>query len=239
MADSIVTGLAAIRKYKEEQDAKREAANRPKADWFAWPKKVNTATVRFLQEFDASASGHKDDRGLAIIAVEHQAPGPEGYKRRALCTLESEGHCFACERHSANYKEGWRQRTNLYINALVQFEGEDEPKVLVISRNFNSSFAQALIEEAVDEGSVTDANFKITKTGEGTTTQWLLKRLKGDPFDDTDVEVFDLNLSAVREVPYEKQPEYYGAVYSSGDESPREERSEARDSGPVSASSEW
>lgn len=210
---NIVSGLAGIKKYKEEQDAKREAANRPKAEWFKWPNKnVDTATVRFLQEFDTDASGYSEDRGLAIIAVEHNAPGPDGWKRRGLCTLESEGSCYACERHAQDYKEGWRQKTNFYINALVQF-GDEAPEVVVISRNFNSSFVQALIEEAVDEGSITDANYKVTKTGKDTTTQWLLKRLKSEPFDDSNVEVFDLQVSAVREIAYEKQPEYYGAVY--------------------------
>ena len=212
MDGNLLTGLAGINQYKQEQEAKREAANRPKAEWFKWPKNVNVATVRFLQEFDTSATNYREDRGLALIAVEHQAPGPDGYKRRGLCTRLTDGECFPCEKHELNYKEGWRQRVNLYINALVQF-GSEAPVPLVISRTFNSSFSQALIEEAVDEGSVTDANYKITRTGEGTSTQWLLKRLKGDPFDDTDVEVFSLTDTAVRTIEYDKQAEYYGAVY--------------------------
>jgi hypothetical protein len=216
---NIVTGLAGIRKFKEEQDAKREAMNRPKAEWFSWPKGVSTATVRFLQELDADATNYDSEMGLGIIAVEHQAPGPEGFKRRGLCTKDSEGECYACERHAARVEEdkgGWRQRTNLYINALVDF-GNGEKKVLVISRNFNASFTQALIEEAIDEQSIVDANFKITKTGEGTTTQWLLKRLKSEPFSTDGVEVFDLNETAVRKIDYDKQPEYYGAVYQNSD----------------------
>lgn len=216
---NLVTGLAGIRKIKEEQEAKREAANRPKAEWFSWPKGVSTATVAFLQELDADASGYDESRGLAIIAVEHQAPGPDGFKRRGLCTRESHNDCFPCDRHAARIEEdkgGWRQRTNLYINALVDF-GNGEKKVLVISRNFNASFTQALIEEAIDEGSITDNNFKITKTGEGTTTQWLLKRLKGAPFDSSNVEVFDLHETAVRKIEPEAQPEYYGAVYQNSD----------------------
>lgn len=214
---SLLKGLAAIKANQEEQAARAAERERPKGEWFKWPNKTTTtATVRFLQELDEGATNYNPDRGLGIIAVEHQAPGPEGYKRRGMCTGDTEGQCYACERHSANYQEGWRQRQNLYINALVQFEGSDEKKVVILTRNANSTFAHALVEEAVDEGSITDANFKITKVGQDTGTQWLLKRQKGDPFDDSDVEVFNLEETAIRNVPYEKQSQYYGAVYSDG-----------------------
>lgn len=212
MAEAI-KGLAAIRAHQEEQKAKAAERERPKADWFKWPKNVNVATALFLQELDEEAANYNPDRGVGFIQVEHQAPGPDGYKRRANCTIESEGECYACERHSQDYKEGWRQRQNLYINALVDFGQGEGPKPVVIQRNANSSFVQALIEEAVEEGTITGTNYRITKVGEGTTTQWLLKALK-DRFDDSGVEVFDLEETAVRKVPYEKQPDYYGAVYS-------------------------
>lgn len=215
---SVKKGLAALRKHQEEQKAKAEAANRPKAEWFKWPKNVDTATVRFLQELDQDADNFNEDRGVGFLAVEHQAPGPEGYKRRGLCTIDSEGQCYACERHSQDYKEGWRQRTNLYINALVDF-GDGDKKVVVLTRNANSSFTDSLIQEAVDEGSITDANYRITKTGSGTTTNWLLKRLKDTPFDDSKVELHDLDETAIRAIPYEKQADYYGAVYSGVTES--------------------
>jgi hypothetical protein len=150
--------------------------------------------------------------------------------------MDDEGACYACERHAQDYKEGWRQRQNLYINALVQFEGETEPKVVVISRNANSSFVQALIEEAVDENTITDKNYKVTRVGEGTTTQWLLKGLKGSPFDDSKVEVFDLDETAIRDISYDKQAEYYGAVYQSATaEGGVPEQGKA----PVPADAEW
>jgi len=181
-------------------------------------------------------SGYREDRGVGFIATEHNAPGPDGWKRRGLCTID-DGECYACERHKLNYKEGWRQKQNLYINVLADIG--DGLKVYVLTRNANSGFTQALIEEAVDEGSITDANYRITKTGEGTTTQWLLKRLKEEPFDDSKVEVFDLDKTAVREVEYEKQPEYYGAVYQD-DSTPASAPSSAPRSAPqASADDEW
>lgn len=232
-----IRGLAAIKKNQEEKKAAAEAASRPKAEWFKWPKGVSVATVRFLQELDPGAKNYTEARDIGFIAVEHQAPGPDGFKRRANCTAESEGQCYACERHSQDYKEGWRQRQNLYINALVDFGQGEGPKVLVIQRNANSSFVQALIEEATEEDTITATNYKITKVGEGTTTQWLLKALKGDPFDDSNAEVFDLDETAIRDIAYEKQAEYYGAVYSGPGEVPSQGGS--TDSSLTDSSADW
>lgn len=205
-----IKGLASIKANQQAQQERAEAGNRPKADWFKFPKGVQNVTVRFLQELDPEMKNYREDRGVGFIATEHNAPGNDGWKRRGLCTID-DGECYACERHKMNYKEGWRQKQNLYINVLADLG--DGMKVYVLTRNANSAFAQALIEEAVLEGSITDANYRITKTGEGTTTQWLLRRLKDEPFDDSKVEVYDLDKTAIREVEYEKQSEYYGAVY--------------------------
>jgi hypothetical protein len=41
--------------------------------------------------------------------------------------------------------------------------------------------------------------------------------MKDEPLDDSKAEVWDLDKTAVREVEYEKQPEYYGAVADEGD----------------------
>jgi hypothetical protein len=225
-------GLASIRKQQEEQRARAEAGNRPKADWFKFGKGQTSYTVRFLQELDPEMDNYREDRGVGFIAVEHNAPGNDGWKRRGLCTIE-DGACYACARHKQNYKEGWRQKQNLYINVLVNVGTDDNPdlKVMVMTRNANSGFVQALIEEAVDESTITAVNYRITKTGEGTTTQWLLKALKTTPFDDSNVEVFDLEKTAIREVEFDKQAEYYGSVYSDDEATP------VGDSAPSSAKS--
>lgn len=212
---SELKGLAAIRKFQEEQKAKAEAANRPKAEWLSsvFPGKANDPnrlgdeiTVSFMQELDEDSQGYDPAVGIGFIQVEHQAPGPKGYTRRANCTNE-DGQCYACERHSLDYKEGWRQRQNLYINVLVN------GKPYVLSRNANSAFVESLIAEAVDEGSITNNEFRIKKVGVDTGTNWLLKRLKTDAEKPTGVEAFDLEETAVRAIPYDKQADYYGAVY--------------------------
>jgi hypothetical protein len=237
MTDNVKRGLAAIKAHQEEEKAKQAARERPKATWFKWPNDVTTvATVRFLQEMDESASGYREDRDLGVIAVEHQAPGPDGFKRRALCTAESEGDCYACERHALDYTEGWRQRKNFYINALVSFNGE-APEVMVISRNGNSAFVEQVVAEAIDENTITDKNFRITKVGTCTSTNWILKALpKDEPFDDSNVEVFNLNETALRDIEYAKQAEYYGAVYKGKD---ADETSESGSTSDSSADAEW
>lgn len=238
MTDNVKRGLAAIKAHQEEEKAKQAARERPKATWFKWPNDQTTvATVRFLQEMDESAAGYREDRDLGVIAVEHQAPGPDGFKRRALCTAESEGDCYACERHAQDYTEGWRQRKNFYINALISFNGE-APEVMVISRNGNAAFTEQVVAEAIDENTITDKNFRITKVGTGTSTNWILKALPKDtPFDDTDVAVFDLNETALRNIEYSKQAEYYGAVYSGKTEDSIESQSGSQTDS--SADAEW
>jgi len=236
-----IKGLASIQANQKAQQERAEAGNRPKADWFKFSKGQTTVVGRFLQELDPEMRNYREDRGVGFIETEHNAPGPDGWKRRATCTIAEDdgGECYACERHKQNYKEGWRQKQNLYINFLTDLG--DGPKVYVMTRNANSGFTQSLIQEALDEGSITDVNYRITKTGEGTTTQWILKRLNPEtnaPLDDSKVEVFDLEQVAVRKVEYDKQSEYYGAVYqeentpvaaSGGSSAPRASASSADD----------
>jgi len=209
-----LTGLAAIRAMQEQDKKAAAERERPKAEYFKFPAGVEEVTLRFAQELDEAASGYIEANGIGLIEIEHQAPGPDGYKRRAKCTLE-DGACYADERHAMRVEAeqgGWRPRKNFYINALVKV-GTDEPKMMVISRNAKSSFVEAVIDEAVEEGTITEKNYRVKKTGTGTSTSWLLKGLKGEPFPMTG-EVFDLKTTVIREIPYEKQAEYYGAVYS-------------------------
>lgn len=216
----VVKGLASIKANQAAQAEKAAAANRPKANWFKFPKGQTSVVVRFLQELDPEMNNYREDRGVGFIATEHNAPGNDGWKRRGICTID-DGECFACERHKADYTLGWRQKQNLYINVLADL-GEGE-KVYILARNANSAFSQSLIEEAVDESTITESNYRITKTGEGTTTQWILKKLNPEtnaPLDDSAVEVFNLDEYAVREVEYDKQAEYYGSVYSEEDAVP-------------------
>lgn len=219
---SVITGLAGLRAKQQEQAEKEAARNRPKAEYFSWKDNVKAQNpdqvlVQFLQELDPSAKGYDEEKGLAVAAVEHEAPGPKGYLARALCTLDSEGQCYACERRKADYKEGWKTKTNLYINALVWLPGAAEPVTRVISRNFNQAFAQKLMDIAVEEGTITDTVFKITKYGSGTQLVWMLDSTKKPVVDAADAEVFDLKETVLRDISYDRQAEYFGRVYEGPD----------------------
>lgn len=241
----IVKGLASIQANKQNNQERAAAANRPKAEWLSSvfgvdkngnPKRLGTVLeVRFLQGLDPSDAGYREDRGIGFIATEHNAPGPEGYKRRAVCSID-DGACYACERHKMDYKAGWKQKQTLYINVLIK-DG-DEKKVYILNRNGNSAFVDALIQEAVDEDSITDAMYRITVSGSGTQTNWTLKRLpKAELLDDSEAEVWDLDETAIREVEYDKQAAYYGEV---ADEETPSESTPARAKTPAgSADDEW
>jgi hypothetical protein len=74
-----ITGLAGFKAEKARREAAAAERDRPKANYFNWkhnkgPEK-NTVYVRFLQEFDADIEGYREDRGLPVMQVEHQAPG--------------------------------------------------------------------------------------------------------------------------------------------------------------------
>jgi len=245
---AVVKGLAAIKRHQQEQAEKAKRGDFPNMFYSVFPKVVgNEIVVRFLQELDPDMANYREDRGIGVIAVEHQSgalkEGEEAPKRgfmyKAVCTA-GEGDCYGCERHKENYKGGWRPQQHLYINVLAEVDGE--LKTFVLNRSANSSFVQSLIQEALDEGSITDANYRITKTGDGTQTQWLLKRLKGEPLDDSEASVWDLETQVLKNIPYEEQAEFYGKAHPQGSFTPRDSgsASESRPSAPAADDNdEW
>lgn len=211
----VIKGLAGIRSHQEAEQARKEAASRPKAEWLGsvFPKTLgNIVEVSFVQEMDEGATNYNPARGVGCILVEHEPPGKQGFMRRSLCTGDEGSECYGCERRKADFKEGWKTKQNLYINVAVKVD--EEVKVFVLQRNANSAFAQQLIQEAIDDGTITDTMFRITKSGEGTDTIWLLKRLKTKPYVVEDDALFDIDTTVVRNIPYDEQPEYFAAVYS-------------------------
>lgn len=231
--------LADLKRRKQEIKEREEARNRPKAQWltsvFGKSESAggigDVARVVFRQELDEAAPGYDAERGKGRVVVEHHGPGKDGFLKRCSCTLEDEGQCYACERHAQNWEEGWRQRTNFYINVAAEVNGEWKP--FVLTRNFNSSFVDQLMQEAEDEGTITDKVFRITKSGSKTTTAWTPKRLKDDAPDVSELEFFDIDETVLRKIPYEKQPEWFGVASSA----PREESPALV--GATSSDDEW
>lgn len=222
---SLLKGLSQFKAEKARINEEREARERPRASYFNWKNNKNkedknVVYVRFLQEFDTGVEGYREERGLPVMAVEHQAPGAQGYLRRANCTLEAEGQCYACDRHKEDRKLGWQQRRNFYIWALVDYKDGEGAQPVVISRSFNSSFVDDLVMEVEDDDAnqITNKMFRITRSGAGKSTTWKLKEAKGiELLDDSDVELINLEDAVLRKVEFDKQAEYYGAVYKDGD----------------------
>jgi hypothetical protein len=221
---AVTQGLAGLRKKQQEQAEKEAARNRPKAEYFSWKNNSKAPNpdqvfVQFLQELDPSGANYDETKGLAIAAVEHEAPGKDGFKARALCSLDDEGACYACERRKANYEEGWKTKSNFYVNALVDYNGKGDPQVAVISRNFNQSFVQQIIDEAVENGTILGKTYKITKHGTGTQLVWVLSPTSKPVLveDTSELEVHDIKETVLRDISYEDQPGWYGKVYDGGD----------------------
>lgn len=201
-------GLAGIRKAKEEAAARRAEMDRPKVQWFTLKNRSNGARVRFLQELDEESPNYDPSRGTLITILEHQAPGKEGWKARAMCTYEKEGRCFACEKNREAPTAGWKAKTNMYVNVL-----DEDGVVKVLSRNVNNAFVDTLVEWFSSTLTITDRTFKLKQTGEGMNTTWTMT-----PAPDLDAvvgELYDLEQAVLRHVPYENQKEYYLRVSTS------------------------
>jgi hypothetical protein len=197
---SIVKGLKNI---EAMLDKPKIESNGPRVNWLKLEdgQRVN---VRFVIELDADSPNYDEKNGLAIVVSEHT--NPKDYKRKAACSIESEGRCFGCEMHRKDMKAGWRARMRFYINVLVD-DGSNDPYVAVWSMGVSKSATFDTIREyAVDSESLTNMTWKLKRSGKGTETTYVLIPGKQDTekFDWSKHEVFDLE-STVREVPYAEQ----------------------------------
>ena len=214
----IVKGLKKISQHLDAEEAKfanrnSDGEDRPKIKWFGLKDK-EAVKVIFLQEMDEDSENYSEKNGLGFLAVEH-APS-DLFPRRATCTIEEEGACFGCEKHREDYKAGWKQKTKLYINVLVD-DGVNEPYVAVLSQgNGPKSVTPHVIEQATEIGTITDKWFKIKRNGSGQTdTAYLLTPLGAHDKNVEDYEVFDLDY-AVRNVPYAQQEAHFFGGQNAG-----------------------
>jgi hypothetical protein len=167
-----------------------------------------SAKVRFVNELDEDSPHYDAGRDLAIVVSEHT--NPKDYKRKAVCTMDSEGRCFGCEMARKEPKNGWRARFRFYTNLLVD-DGLETPYVAVWSQGVGKQSAfNTLKEYAIDTGSISNRFWRMKRQGSGTDTTYIL--LPGDPdnekFDWKGVEPFNLE-KVVREVTYVEQESYY------------------------------
>lgn len=174
-----------------------------------WLKIANGASVRmrFLDDFDESPAVLAG-AGKVVYLEEHTSP--KDFRKKALCTKDDEGRCWACEQAIANPRKGWAKRGRVYVNVLVN-DGVEDPYVAVWSMGVaKSPTFETLKEVFVDEGSISNREFRVKRSGEGTNTTYIIRDLGTDaePFDFTAYERFDLE-KITRSVGYDEQPAFY------------------------------
>ena len=212
----IVTGLAAMNKQMERPATTGETQ---KGRWLQL-KDGQSLKIRFMQEIDADSPSYVEKAGLAFIAVEHT--NPKDYKRKALCTIEDQGRCYGCEMHRRDPKAGWKGRSRFYANVLVD-DGAEEPYVAIFSQGAGpKSATPEIINYAGETGSITNLNWKLKRTGEKTDTNYSIIPLPtadAKPIDLDKYELFDLQKTAVRDVQYSEQENFYLGITSDSHDS--------------------
>lgn len=175
-----------------------------------WVKLVDgqSAKIRFVEELDSDSANFNESRGLSVVIAEHT--NPKDYKRKAVCTIDSEGRCYGCEMARKEPKGGWRSRLRWYGNVIID-DGTEAPYVAVWSQGISKQSAFNTIREyAIETGSISNLEWKMKRNGQGTETSYTLLPTKPDsePYKWGDVETFDLE-KVVREVAYAEQENFY------------------------------
>jgi hypothetical protein len=201
----IMKGLKEMERVMDRPSASSEGG--AKVRWLKL-EDGQSVKVRFVNELDEDSPHYDEERGLAIVVSEHT--NPKDYKRKAVCTQDTEGRCFGCEMYRKEPKAGWRARFRFYNNLLVD-DGIEDPYVAVWSQGVGKQSAfNTLREYAIDTGSITNRPWRMKRQGSGIDTTYIL--LPGDPdtekHDWSGVEPFNLE-KVVREVPYAEQESYY------------------------------
>jgi hypothetical protein len=202
---AIITGLAALNAALDKPQTSEAGKGR-------WLKLADSESVkiRFLQELDPDSPEYSEKGGLGFIAVEHT--NPKDYRRKALCSADDQGRCFGCEMHRKDMKAGWKGRSRLYMNVLVD-DGKEDPYVAIFSQGGGpKSATPEIIQYAGETGAITNVTWRLKRTGEKTDTNYSIiplptKDMK--PIDFDSLEMFELEKVAVRDVPYAEQEAFY------------------------------
>jgi len=214
----IVKGLNALTEQMESKSS--HSGETQKGRWLSL-KDGQSLKIRFMQELDADSKNYIEKAGLAFIAVEHT--NPKDYKRKALCTIEDQGRCFGCEQHRRDPKAGWKGRSRFYANVLVD-DGQEEPYVAIFSQGAGpKSATPEIINYAGETGSISNLNWKLKRTGTATDTNYSIIPLPtadAVAIDLDKYELFDLEKTAVRDVPYADQEGFYFGITSDSSSEP-------------------
>ncbi|MFZ9241641.1 MAG: hypothetical protein ACO295_00410 [Sediminibacterium sp.] len=202
---SIIKGLKNIEAILDKP--KSDMSSGQKVTWLKLDD-GQSASIRFLSELDADSPNYDEKRGLAIVVSEHT--NPEDYKRKAVCSAESQGRCFGCEMYRKEPKSGWRPRLRFYCNVVFD-NGIDDKHVAVWSMGVSKTATfNTLREYVADAGSISNMVWKLKRNGKGTETNYVLLPTKTDtePFNWSGFEPFNLE-KVVKDVPYSEQESFY------------------------------
>jgi len=202
----IVKGLKGLNQVMDKPSYSE--GDSTKARW-AKLEDAESVKIRFLQELDPDSPTYNEKAGLGFIAVEHT--NPKDYRRKALCTMDDQGKCYGCEQHRKDYKAGWKGRSRLYINVLID-DGKEDPYVAILSQGSSGkTITPTLIEYAGEMGSITNLMWRIKRSGTKTDTSYTIIPLAKDEtaFDLSTVELYDLETTAVRDLPYTDQESFF------------------------------
>lgn len=201
---SIVRGLKNIEAILEKPTGDSTGM---KARWLKL-EDGQSVKMRFVNELDADSPSYNEDRGLAIVVSEHT--NPKDYKRKAACTMDSEGRCYGCEMARREPKSGWRARLRFYTNILVD-DGLEDRYVAIWSMGVSKAATFNTIREyALESDSITNLEWKLKRNGKGTETTYILLPTMPDkePFDWNGFEPYNLE-KVIRELPYAEQETFY------------------------------
>jgi hypothetical protein len=212
----IIKGLKELNKEMDKPHA--TSGDSTKARW-AKLEDAESVKIRFLQELDPDSPTYNEKNGLGFIAVEHT--NPKDYRRKALCSMDDQGKCFGCEQHRKDYKAGWKGRSRLYINVLID-DGKEDPYVAILSQGSSAkTVTPTLIEYAGEMGSITNLMWRIKRSGTKTDTSYTIIPLAKDEsaFDYSALELYDLETTAVRDLPYTEQEAFFAGEAGQQEES--------------------
>ena len=212
----IVKGLSAMNNQMERPAFQGDGV---KGRWLQL-KDGQSVKIRFMQELDPDSPNYIEKAGLGFMAVEHT--NPKDYKRKALCSIEDQGRCFGCEEHRKDMKAGWKGRSRFYANVIVD-DGVEEPYVAIFSQGSGpKSATPEVINYAGETGSITNVIWRLKRNGTSTETNYSIIPLPtadSKPVDLEKYEVFELEKTAVRDVPYVEQEAFYLGITSDASDS--------------------
>jgi hypothetical protein len=210
----IVKGLKDLNKVMDKPQSNGDGT---KGRWVKL-EDAESVKIRFLQELDPDSPTYNEKAGLGFIAVEHT--NPKDYRRKGLCIMEDQGKCYGCEQHRKDYKAGWKGRSRLYINVLVD-DGKEDPYVAILSQGSSGkTITPTLIEYAGEMGSITNLMWRVKRSGTKTDTSYTIIPLAKDEaaFDASALELFELETAAVRDMPYTEQEAFFAGESTHADE---------------------